>query len=178
MEFTLQTVYDQKACTAMAKAARKTVRKKRSRRTHVFGWIVILLALFLSLPFGNEDYTVKANTVFTWIVIAVMLAAMLFEDHLNGYITKKRLLPGAKNVTTVFTENSYTTTAPLATTEWQYENIAAITEVGTYLVFFFSTSHAQIYDLRAIEGGTAEELKAFLTQKTGKAIQPLSRKKK
>lgn len=178
MEFTLKTVYDQKACTAMAKAARKTVRKKRSRRVHIFGWIVIVLALLLTLPLGNEAYVITAKTVFTWIVTAIMLAAMLFEDHLNGFITKKRVLPGSASVTTVFTDENYTTTTPIASTHWQYENIAAIAEVGTYLVFFFSTSHAQIYDLRAVEGGTADEFKAFLTEKTEKPVLPLNRKKK
>ncbi len=178
MEFTLKTVYDQKACTAMAKAARKTVRRKRSRRVHIFGWIVILLALLLTLPFGNEAYAITANAVFTWIVTAVMLAAMIFEDHLNGFITKKRVLAGSESVTTVFSEEGYTTATPVATTQWQYENVAAIAETGTYLVFFFSTSHAQVYDLRTVESGSAEEFKEFLTEKTGKPLQLLSRKKK
>lgn len=178
MEFTLKTVYDQKACTAMAKAARKTLRKKRSHRVHIIGWIVIVIVLLLTLPLGNEAYVITAQTVFTWFITAVMLVALLFEDHLNGFITKKRILPGSANVTTVFTDENYTSTTPIASTQWQYETVAAIVEVDTYLAFFFSTSHAQIYDLRAIEGGTAEELKAFLTEKAGKRIQGLSKKQK
>lgn len=50
MEFTTTTDYDMKTLTAMARALRKTVRKKRSRRTHIFGWIVVLLGTFLLLP--------------------------------------------------------------------------------------------------------------------------------
>ena len=50
MEYTFETVYDQKAVSAMVRALRKTLRKKRSRRTHVWGWIVVILAFFLAWP--------------------------------------------------------------------------------------------------------------------------------
>ena len=50
MEFTTTTDYDMKTLTAIARALRKTVRKKRSRRAHIFGWIVVLLGTFLLLP--------------------------------------------------------------------------------------------------------------------------------
>ena len=33
----------------MAKGVRKTARKKRTKRSHIFGWIVIALALLLTL---------------------------------------------------------------------------------------------------------------------------------
>lgn len=36
-EFTFETTYNQKAMTTMARALRKTVRKKHSRRSHIFG---------------------------------------------------------------------------------------------------------------------------------------------
>ena len=52
MEFTLNSVYDQTAVTAMARALRKTVRKKHSRRSHVFGWIVVAFSLLLLLSEG------------------------------------------------------------------------------------------------------------------------------
>ena len=61
MEFKFETAYNQDALTAMAKALRKTIRKKRSRRSHIFGTIVIALALFLTLPFGNEVYVITAK---------------------------------------------------------------------------------------------------------------------
>ena len=49
MEFSFETVYDQKAVTAMAHGLRKTIRKKHSRRSHVFGWFVVALTLLLTL---------------------------------------------------------------------------------------------------------------------------------
>ena len=60
MEFTTATDYDMKTLTAMAKALRKTVRKKKSRRAHIFGWIVVLLGTLLLLlrraaPFPSAE---------------------------------------------------------------------------------------------------------------------------
>ena len=49
MEFTFETSYNQKALTTMARALRKTVRKKRSRRSHILGWIVMIMGAFLAV---------------------------------------------------------------------------------------------------------------------------------
>ena len=56
MEFTFETVYNQKAVTAMARALRKTLRKKKSRRSHIFGWIILVIAVLLTLPLGDKDF--------------------------------------------------------------------------------------------------------------------------
>ena len=48
MEFTFVTRYDHKGVSTMAKALRKTVRKKKSRRSHIIG-----VAVELDAPFGG-----------------------------------------------------------------------------------------------------------------------------
>ena len=55
MNFSFVTQYNREAVATMAKALRKTVRRKKSRRSHIIGVAVILLALLLALPFGNEN---------------------------------------------------------------------------------------------------------------------------
>ena len=66
MEFIFDTVYDQKAVTAMAHGLRKTIRKKHSRRSHVFGWLVIGLVLLLTLPLDGETLVIEGRTIITW----------------------------------------------------------------------------------------------------------------
>ena len=44
MKFTFETEYNTKTMSVMAKALRKTIRKKHSRRSHIFGWIVSALS--------------------------------------------------------------------------------------------------------------------------------------
>ena len=63
MEFKFKTAYNQEATTIMAKALRKTIRKRRSRRSHIFGVIVIVIALLFSLPLGNENFVIDFKTI-------------------------------------------------------------------------------------------------------------------
>ena len=49
VSFTFETVYDQRAMTAMARALRKTVRRKRNRRVRIFGIIAAVLGILVSL---------------------------------------------------------------------------------------------------------------------------------
>lgn len=167
MEFVFETDYDRKAMTAMAKGLRKTVRKKHSRRSHIFGWIVIALGLLLSWP--SEE--VKASDVLVWAAIAVMLGALVFEDRLNGYFARKKMLPGTSHAKAIFTEDGYRSETQMGNTEWRYENITAMAETKDYFVFLFSKNHAQVYDKRTLTGGTADEFRAFMQEKTEKAIE-------
>ena len=48
MEFTVTTRDDGRAMAALARGLRKTVRKKQSRRAHVFGWIAFFSGLLLA----------------------------------------------------------------------------------------------------------------------------------
>ena len=56
MEFTFVTDYNQKAMTTMARVLRKTIRKKRNLRSHIFGWVVIVLGVFLTWDGLNMDF--------------------------------------------------------------------------------------------------------------------------
>ena len=166
MEFVFETDYDSKAMTAMAKGLRKTVRKKHSRRSHVFGWIVIALGLLLSWPSGE----IRASDVLLWLAIVVMVGALLFEDRLNGYFARKKMLPGTAHAKAIFSEDGYRSETQMGNTEWKYENITAMAELPDYFVFLFSKNHAQVYDKRTLTGGTAEEFRAFMREKTGKTV--------
>ena len=50
MPYTFETNYDFKALTAMARALRKTVRRKTSRRVRVLGGIAVAVGLLLAVP--------------------------------------------------------------------------------------------------------------------------------
>ena len=50
MNFTCYTEYDRHALTTMAKVLRHTSRKKHSRRSHTFGYAVLVLGVLLLLP--------------------------------------------------------------------------------------------------------------------------------
>lgn len=173
MEFIFETNYDQKGITVMAKALRKTIRKKRSKRSHIFGIIIILCAILLSISDKNEEFVITMNLVVTWIAVMVMTVTLLFEDKLNGYIARKRMLPGMEKSIVTFQEESYLSETAVGKTEFYYNNINTIAETDEYFVFIFNQNHAQIYDKKGLKEGTIEGFRDFITQKTEKEIQKI-----
>lgn len=173
MKFTFETEYNQKALSVMAKCIRKTARAKHSKRSHIFGWTVIALALFLSFSSGDEGFVITFKTVITWIAAAVMLIVLLFEDKINGYFARKRMLKGTeKAVATFDTENPdmFVSKTEVGKSEFNYDKISMIAETERYFVFVFSTNHAQIYDKNTLDGGTVNAFREFVVQRTQKTF--------
>ena len=167
MEFMFETVYDRSVLTVMARALRKTVRKKHSRRSHVIGWIIVAVTLLLSLRNG---FAVSRKELLTWAIELIMVLTMLFEDRINGRFAHKRMLPGTEHTATSFDEEGYTSVNAAGTTRWSYENVQAVAETEDYFVFVLNFNHAQIYDKRTLSGGTEAEVRMFLEEKMGKPI--------
>lgn len=165
MEIHVKTVYDQKALTAMARGLRKTVRRKRSRRSRAVGWVLVALALL----FGVGDLILDPGWE-GWLDLAVavvLLLILLTEDRVNGFLAGRKMLPGSREVEAVFTEQDYVTTVQNAQTRWSYASIRAIAQGKDYIALALSDRHAQIYDKGGISGGTAEDLLKLLGEKTG-----------
>ena len=169
MKFTFETQYNTKTLTIMAKALRKTIQKKRSRRSHIFGWIITVLGLFRVI----KNFAFDFRTIIISIAILMVWGALLFEDRLNGYFAKKRLLPGTEKAVSVFSENGFISTTDIGKTEWNYDKIMLIAETTDFFVFVFSVSHAQLYDKRHLQGGTADDFRRFIEQATGKRVQAI-----
>lgn len=168
MEFTFETHYNTKTMAVMARALRKTVRQKHSRRSHLFGWIVTAMAVLLMTSDGFE---LNFRSGVTLGVIFVIVMTLLFEDQINGYVAKRRMLPGMEQAVSVFTREGFTSTTGVGKTEWNYDKILLVAETKEFFVFIFSQNHAQLYDKSALAGGTAEDFRAFLEDVTGKKVR-------
>ena len=167
MEFIFETIYDQKAMTAMARALRKTVRRKHSRRSHTFGWFACALALVLLLNASE----INRKVVITAIAFVLMLAALIFEDMLNGYIARKRGLPGLDCSTATFREDGYDSVTSYGSSTFSYDLILGFAETKDYFVLIFSKSHAQVYAKSSLSGGSESEFIQFISEKTGKQLE-------
>lgn len=170
MEFNFETTYNQKALTAMAKGLRKTVRKKKSQRSHVFAWIVVILSVLLMLS-REGGFVFNTKNLVSGVVIVAIVAVTIWEDALNGFIAGKRMLRGTLQNTAVFREDGYETTMEVGKSNWVYSTVQAVVETKEYFVLAFSANHAQVYDKSSIRGGTVEEFRAFIFEKTGKVLQ-------
>ena len=171
MEFKFETAYNQEAITIMARAIRKTVRKKRNRRSHIFGIIVIILALLLTLPLDGQEFVLDFKTIITWIVTVILFFTLIFEDKINGYVARKRMLPGLDKATVTFKADGYHSETEIGSSDFKYSTILLLAETADYFVFVLSQSHAQVYNKKSITGGTLEEFREFIKNATGKEIQ-------
>ena len=170
MEFRFETTYDQKGLTAMARALRRTLRKKRSRRSHIFGWCIVALDALLIVVerMLHEPWTFRNSLT---LGIDVLLIVILFtEDQVNAFFAKKKILPGTSSARSVFTDEGYTSATEAAVTAFRYEAVQQVCETAGYFVLLFSQQHGQIYDKASLSGGTVEEFRTFITEKTGKPI--------
>ena len=177
MEFHFTTVYDQACLTAMAKALRKTVRRKHSRRTSVFGWAVVLFVVALWLPIVTGRRSADFGDWISLFAAAMVAFVLLREDSLNASLAQKRMLPSSRRAEATFTDSGYRNVTEAAVTEWSYENIplAAICDVGDYVVFALNKTFAQAYDKRSLTGGSIDEFYRFIEGKTGKTVEKAGR---
>ena len=173
MEFIIETMYNQKGISTMAEALRKTIRKKKSKKQHVWAILIIILAVMLTIPKNDEEFVITFNLVITWLAVIVMVFAFIFQDKINGYFARKRMITGMQKSITIFKEESYISETDMGKTEFYYKNIQEIAENNNYFIFIFDQSHAQIYDKHGITKGNIDEFRNFITKKTEKEIQKI-----
>ena len=70
-----------------------------------------------------------------------------------------------------FGEDSYTVVTAATTSTFRYELIDALAESQDYIIFLMKKRYAQPLDKRTLTGGTVEEFKRFLEEKTGKTFR-------
>ena len=169
MDFLFETTYDQKSMTVMARVLRKTVRKKHSRFTHIFGWFMVAFCIGMMF-FAEGGFSLSSQTVITLLAVIAITVTLIFEDQLNGYTGRKRLPPGVSCATTIFSEDGYHSSVDLGESNWNYDKVYQLAETEDYFVFIFSQSHGQVYDKKSLKGGSLEEFKTFIEEKTGKTF--------
>lgn len=172
MNISCETQYNQKAMTAMSKALRKTIRKKQNRRIHIFGWIIVAFALFLSCwtPEAGFVLLLTRRSLITLVISAVLITFLLCEDSINGYFARKRLKPGTEKASTVFKNNEFISRTKSDANTFTYGRIHTIAETEDYFVFIYNVNHAQAYDKKHFSGGSLEDFRTFIEHASGKQI--------
>ena len=76
-----------------------------------------------------------------------------------------------KKVTFPALKQSYTVVTEVTTSTFRYELIDAMAESQDYMILLMKKRYAQPLDKRTLTGGTVEECKRFLEEKTGKMFR-------
>ena len=170
--FLIRSVYDHKTLTAMCHAMRKTLKRGWSIAVRIFLWSCIIAVTVLNLLLAIMGaFVFDFDEFLVLLVVAVMLAFVLGEDHLNAWIAALNLVPGSKDSQTRFLDTEYVCTNDAAVTQLPYEKIGTVCELKDYFVFFLGKRHGQVYPKSGFLEGTPEDFRSFITEKTGKEIR-------
>ena len=171
MTFEIHSNITNRSMTVAARAMRKVLRRKRSIIWAIFGWSDFLFNALLLIPFDGEPFALDVTTVTALLVEVMLLSALLFQDRFNGMIACKNTLAGTKDYHIAFGEESYTVVTEVITSTFRYEMIDAMAESQDYMILLMKKRFAQPLDKRTLTGGTVEEFKRFLEEKTGKTFR-------
>ena len=168
MTFEIHGNITNRSMTVAARAMRRVLWRKRSIIWAIFGWSVFLFNALLLIPFDGEPFALDVRTVTSLLIEVMLLSVLLFQDRFNGMIACKNTLAGTKEYHVAFGEESYTVVTEVTTSTFRYELIDAMAESQDYIILLMKKRYAQPLDKRTLTGGTVEELKQFLEEKTGK----------
>ena len=171
MTFEVHSDITNRSMTIAARAMRKVLRRKRSILWAIFGWSVFFINALLLITFDGEPFTLDASMVTSLLVEVMLLSVLLFQDRFNGMIARKNALAGTKEYHVAFGEDFYTVVTAATTSTFRYELIDALAESQDYIIFLMKKRYAQPLDKRTLTGGTVEEFKRFLEEKTGKTFR-------
>ena len=161
--FQIEQTYTLAGLTVLCRAGRKTVRSWARVPRYILWAIFVALAALISV---SLSWQIPVG-VWSYVVLAAMLALLLTEDRLNAWVSMRQLLPGSAHSVTVFTPDEYSVATDTTETVYHYANITSLCEAEGYFIFFLGTRHGQMFDKRGFQSGTADEFRAFIEAKTG-----------
>ena len=168
MEFTFETKYDEKALTALNRSLRKTFRRGRSLRTRILGGILAAAVLYVS--FGSGEFVFNSTMAVVWMIAAVLILMIAFEDKINGKNAVKRLKPGTNKVLTTFSEELYRSRTQWNKSKFAYDGIAHLTETDAYFILLLDANRGQILSKKGLFEGSEEEFRTFMENRMGKTF--------
>lgn len=171
-EFDIHSAYDHHALKTMSRVLRKTVRRRRSIALHVFGWLfVAFYVLVHAALLWLGDFALDFMGVVALLCVLFVLATLLFEDDLNGWIASMNVMPGTREADTHFGAEEYVVTTQSTETRMRYENIGVVGETKDSFVFIIGKRHAQQFPKAGLAAGTPEQFRDFIAEKTGLSVR-------
>ena len=170
MKFQFETNYDMRSLTALAKGLRKTVRVKESKRNRILCIGMAVFMLVSILINGSAAWEVNFWNVLNWIIIAVLILSVLFEDAVNAYLSQRRKVAGREKTAVVFSPDKYQLITAKRSSTWYYTRIAALAEDNDFFVIVLNESNAQVFKKSTLKDAGMDEFRTFIKQATGKEI--------
>lgn len=173
MEFKVETTYDRQSTKAIARSARRTLRRRRNLALTLFAWGAgILWTIFTLCLVLTGGFQWDVSTVLTISALLALLLSTLFQDDINAWTGLRTLMLRQREVEAVFGPGeTYVHRTELAETVWRYDQIQRVCETAGYFVFLIDQDHGQAYDKEGFVQGDPDEFRGFIAEKTGKLVE-------
>ena len=162
MSFTFNTEYGYKAFLELARALRKTVKKKATIGRYLLAICLVILA---AVRFGRVE-EMDIATLIILIAVILMTLVLLFQDQIDAFYSKKNLPHGGKTVRDVFSDGGYDSFLGEEATSHKYSDIGFIAETENYFLLIFEEIPAQLLDKSTLSEGDTESFRRFISDKT------------
>jgi hypothetical protein len=169
VKFSFKTQYDFKTFIRISRAARKTVRKQSSLILNLCS-IMAGVALVIKY-FPKEDMEISLSTVMIWITFGLLIIALLFQDVIEASFFKRATKPEDMTVSTEFGEEGYIIRSQGGDVNCKYSDIEALVEIDEGFVLCLGNNVYKMLSKENLTGGTADDFKTFIENKTGKSVQ-------
>lgn len=174
------TKYDREAVYAFTDVYTRTIRRTRYR-LHlgvllIGGGFCILDGLILLSMWRRLDFS---SIVLMGVVLVVGPCAVfkgLFLRRFMARRMRKNMLQENGVCHYVFGEDSFQVSQPGVTSTYRYDRVFRAYEAPGYFVLFLDKVRGGIIDMGGFTQGTADEFRAFLTEKLGKPVEYINLK--
>lgn len=101
----------------------------------------------------------------------LIFAALVGEDALNGRIALGRIPPGLTASRTLLSKKAITAPRRWAAQIFPIPILPLWRRTKDYFVFLMGKNHGHVFDKASLSGGTPEEFRRFIEDKTGLTVQ-------
>lgn len=165
----IETTLTPRAMTALARVKRKTLRRGRSSPVRLLAWFVVLVEGLLTAAYLRGGQSGWGTSL---LLAAIMLAAILGEDPVNGALALRAIPPAGREVNAAFSqETCYTLRSQAGEEWWPYQQVRLAAETKDYFFLLLDRRRGHIFDKTGFAWGTPEEFRALIQKKTGQKVQ-------
>lgn len=90
---------------------------------------------------------------------------------INAWLSKCAFPKWGSPIETTFNEENYVARDQKTTGIWSYDLVWALVETSTYIMFVLDKRRFQAFDKTSLTGGTLEEFRTFIEEKTQKKVR-------
>ena len=172
MSFVFDTLYDQRAMVTLYRAVGKMRPNRKRQVLRVLCGLMALAMAGVGVTLWSREGASPVAVLQIVLGVLVMGGVLLLTQY-QAASSLRRLPGGRLRFTATFDEEGYMVSNRGQGPRERYEDVWAVCETERYLLVMLDGAHAHLLDKNGLSGGSLEEFKRFLTEKTGKSIRQL-----